>query len=174
MIERAELFPVGIVNKTHGVRGEIVITLDEDIDLTELRCIVFDMDGIFVPFFIASLRSRGASSVLVTLDVVENETAAATFTGKKVFALKEDISFDEQDVDPDNIYLEDLIGFRIFDTDGTPVGTVSGYDDSTENTLFTVTDSNGDNILVPAADDLIAGIDVPGKILTMNLPSGLI
>lgn len=174
MIERSQIFPIGSVTKTHGIHGEIAMTLDQDVDLAELRCIVFDMDGIYVPFFVSAVRTRGASAVLVTLDGITDEVQAAEFTGKQLFALKEDVDIDDNEIDPDNIYLEDLIGFKLIDTDGTEVGIISGYDDSTENTLFTVANTDGDDILIPAVDDLITDIDIEAKILTMNLPSGLI
>lgn len=174
MIERSQIFPIGSVTKTHGIHGEMAMTLDQDVDLAELRCIVFDMDGIYVPFFVSAVRTRGASAVLVTLDGITDEVQAAEFTGKQLFALKEDVDIDDNEIDPDNIYLEDLIGFKLIDTDGTEVGIISGYDDSTENTLFTVANTDGDDILIPAVDDLITDIDIEAKILTMNLPSGLI
>lgn len=176
MIERSQIFPVGTVTKTHGVRGEMVVTLDEDIDLAALRCVVFDMDGLFVPFFISSCRPRGRESVLVTLDGVPDEVAAATFCGRQMFALKEDLDFDTEGADTDGddaFYLEDLIGFTMRDTDGSVVGIIDGYDDSTDNVLFKVKSADSAQLFIPAADDLITEVDVPGKTLTMDLPKGL-
>ena len=178
MIERSELFPVGTVAKTHGVRGEMVVTLDHDIDLEDLRCIVFDIDSLYVPFFITSCRPRGAASDLITLDGANDQPAAATFCGRQVFALKEDLDFeaDAPATNPDAdsaLYLEDLIGFILRDTDDTPVGEITGYDDSTDNVLFTVTTPDGSELLVPAADDLITDVDIPARAITMDLPKGL-
>ena len=178
MIERSELFPVGTVAKTHGVRGEMVVTLDHDIDLEDMRCIVFDIDSLYVPFFITSCRPRGAASDLITLDGVNDQPAAATFCGRQVFALKEDLDFeaDAPATNPDAdsaLYLEDLIGFILRDTDDTPVGEITGYDDSTDNVLFTVTTPDGSELLVPAADDLITDVNIPARAITMDLPKGL-
>lgn len=174
MIERDSLFPIGYVTKPHGVHGEMSVTLEQDVDLAQVRCICFDMDGLFVPFFIKNCRYRGTSAQLITIDGVENETQATTFTGKQVFLLKDDVEIDsDTDIDPDNIYLEDLIGFKLMDSDSTVVGTVNGYDDSTENVLFNVENENGQQLLVPAADDLIINIDINNRNITMNLPTGL-
>jgi 16S rRNA processing protein RimM len=74
MIVRDQLIAVGRFNKAHGVNGEVQATLDIDADLLpRLRCIVTDVDGIYVPFFIASHRSKGAQSVLLTIDGIDNE-----------------------------------------------------------------------------------------------------
>ena len=59
MILRDELIAIGRYNKPHGVAGEISATIDVDIDtLKELSCLVSDIDGIFVPFFVNSCRPR--------------------------------------------------------------------------------------------------------------------
>ena len=78
MIVRDQLIAVGRFNKAHGVNGEVQATLDIDADLLpRLRCIVTDVDGIYVPFFIASHRKKGTQSVLLTIDGITSEQQAA-------------------------------------------------------------------------------------------------
>ncbi|MDE6415571.1 MAG: 16S rRNA processing protein RimM, partial [Duncaniella sp.] len=68
MISSESIIEIATFNKPHGVNGELSVTLDDDIDFMQLRCIVVEMDGIFVPFFVKSVRPRGASSVLLSVD----------------------------------------------------------------------------------------------------------
>ena len=69
MILRDELIAIGRYNKPHGVAGEISATIDVDIDtLKELSCLVSDIDGIFVPFFVNSCRPKSQETVLLTID----------------------------------------------------------------------------------------------------------
>ena len=59
MITREELIAIGHYNKTHGVAGEISATIDVDMSLLEsLSCLVSDLDGIFVPFFVNACRPK--------------------------------------------------------------------------------------------------------------------
>ena len=46
-------------------------------------------------------------------------------------------------------------------------------DDSTINTLFVI-DCNGEEILVPAQEEMIAGIDNDNKEIIFDLPEGLV
>lgn len=173
MIDATDLTSVGHVTKTHGIHGELMIELDyEGVELSSLRCVVFDMDGIYVPFYVKSERPRGTFGVLVMLDDVEDEAGASVFVGKTVYALAEEISDDDES--EAGFYIDDLIGYELRDTDGSVVGEISDYDDSTTNTLLLVTDGVGDTIYIPMAVDLITDIDAGKKILTMDLPHGLL
>ena len=84
MILEKELFKAGKINKTHGVSGELNCAIDADtIDRAEYM--VLDMDGIFVPFFISSIRVKSSNSVLLTLEDVETETDARNLVGKDIY-----------------------------------------------------------------------------------------
>lgn len=51
MITSDEIIEIGAFVKPHGVKGEISAQIDYEIDLQELKCLIIDIDGIFVPFF---------------------------------------------------------------------------------------------------------------------------
>ena len=44
MITLAELVNIGKFAKTHGIKGEINMLIEPDIDPTELQCLVMDVD----------------------------------------------------------------------------------------------------------------------------------
>ncbi len=170
MILDNQLTSIGKVNKTHGIRGELSVFLYADIDMLELKCVVFNIDGIFVPFFINASRPRSLESVLITLEGVENDADASQFVGKEVYALSDDI--DEED--SDGYYLDDFIGYSIQETNGSIVGVITDYDDSTANVLFLVSTSNNKQLYVPVAPEFFIDIDHDNKIITMDLPAGLV
>ena len=45
MILRTEITEAGVFNKPHGIKGEVSATLDIDIDLAQVRCIVMEVEG---------------------------------------------------------------------------------------------------------------------------------
>lgn len=59
MITNPQITNIGKLIKPHGINGEIVISTDYDIDLSTVKCIIINIDGINIPFFINSIRSRG-------------------------------------------------------------------------------------------------------------------
>ncbi len=173
MITAQEISPIGFLGKTHGVNGEINLITDVDVDIEELSCIVLDIDGINVPFFFDSIRPRGTESYLVMIDGVDSEAKAAMLVNKKVYALNDEVAIDEAG-DDDGFYAEDLVGFRISDPAVGLDGEITGIDDSTDNVLFIVEAASGKELLIPVADEFIAGIDVDRKVVNMDLPVGLL
>lgn len=172
MIGCSQLTDIGETVKPHGISGEIAATIDSGVDPAALRCIVLDIDGIFVPFFISSVRPRGAEAMLLTLDGISDENEAAKLCGLTVYALTEDLGHDGAETD-DGFYVADLVGFTLLDGDGSEAGRITGYDDSTANTLLTVEDSEGKTHFVPLADELIQDFDADAHTITLNLPEGL-
>ena len=80
MILESELIEAGKFNKPHGIKGEISATVDIDIDFDELKCVVMPIEGIFVPFFINSVRPKNGDTYLVTIDGVDSEVSNKRIT----------------------------------------------------------------------------------------------
>ena len=176
MITADLLTAIGRVIKPHGVAGEMSIqfTVDSPADTVEAaECLIFDIDGIFVPFFPDTVRPRGSESLLVKLDGIDSDTDAAQFGGKTVYALADRLPEDEDDLAPDHLYAGQLAGFEAFDAD-TPIGTITDIDDTTENVLFIVENAEGSRILVPVADEFISGIDIDNRKIYFSLPEGIL
>lgn len=170
------LSAIGQVVKTHGVDGELCIAFDVDnIDslLEATSCVMIYDEGLPVPFFIASTRSRGLQSRLILLDGICSKEKASGLVGKEVF-LPSDIVANFCSNDADGLYASDLIGFTMLNDDnGSEIGEIVDINEATENALFVVLTSDGE-ILIPITDDFITDIDTVGKTITLSLPSGLI
>lgn len=174
MITREELIAIGHYNKTHGVAGEISATIDVDIDVVkELSCLVSDMDGIFVPFYVNSCRPKTSETILLTIDGIGNEQEAASLVNHDIYALKREFRLETEEADADGYPLDFFIGYELRDADGTRVGTITGVDESTENAIFIV-DRDGDEVMVPATDELIVEFDIDNNLMVMDLPEGLL
>ena len=167
-----DIVEIGKFNKPHGLNGEISATLD--VDPTGLSCIIVDIDGINVPFFITSTRPKNAGTTLLRIDGVDSEEAVRMFVNKPVYALSTEVS-EEERTDEDGFYASDFIGYDIIDdaTSGR-IGSITDIDDNTENVLFIVDTPDGGRAFIPVADEFITDIDTERRTLTMNLPQGLI
>ena len=71
------------------------------------------------------------------------------------------------------IETEYFVGFEITDEEKGSIGRVLAVDQSTANALFVVETESGE-VLIPVADEYITGIDHDIKIITVNLPEGLL
>lgn len=173
MIPRADLTPIGRFIKPHGIKGELSAAIEYDgVEPADLRCVFVYVDGLAVPFFIESARWRGTQGVLLTLEGVADENQARFFAGREIFAQNSELPEDDGDDDEDGMYLSDLEGYTVI-SDGTALGTVAGFDDSTANVLLMVDTPGGNRLLIPAADEFFISIDPESKTIEMSLPAGL-
>ena len=174
MITREELIAIGHYNKPHGVAGELSATVDVEIDvLGALSCLVSEMNGIYVPFFVNSLRPKTSETVLLTIDGINSEQEASRLVNHDVYALKREFRQESDDADADGYPLDYFIGFELQDSDGTRVGEIVQVDEQTENAIFIVDDGESE-LLLPASDDLIVEFDLDKKVMVMDLPQGIL
>jgi len=54
------------------------------------------------------------------------------------------------------------------------VGEITDVDEKTENAIFIVDQGQNNEIMVPAADELIVEFDLDKKVMIMDLPHGLL
>ena len=190
------LFPAGVFDKPHGIRGEITALPDDGIDAEMLRalgCVVVELDGIFVPFFLRSVRPKSGHSVLLAFDDIDDEVRVAMFKGLDFYVSRDHLEAYLEDNpeaaeamaeamgggDDNAVYAADLVGLDawIESEDGpVPFGEVTSYDDATENVLLHLTpaDRPDDTVLVPFASEFISDLDIEGGRVTFDLPEGLL
>lgn len=182
MITRNQIVPIGHIAKLHGIHGELVAVVDSDVELTAGSCIVMEIEGIFVPFFIESARRRSAESMLITLSGYASQKEAAEFQGLTLYMTVEDLDaqgdseseFDDDDDDEGGFYANDLIGVTLAAENIGDIGQIIDLETSTANVLFIVSRPDGSVVYVPVAPELVTGFDHEARRLTMSLPEGLL
>ena len=170
MIKAEDVYRIGIINKPHGVHGELLFTFDDDIfDRMEADYIICMMDGILVPFFFESYRFRSDTTALIKLEGIDTEQQARRMTNVEVFFPKDHA----EELEDNELTWNYFVGFLINDVNKGDIGKVTDVDDSTINTLFVV-DYKGTEILIPAQEDFIVDLDREKRVITMQIPEGLL
>jgi len=172
MIRRDEITAVGTFAKPHGIKGEVAAVIDSGVDVAGLSCIVVEVDNIFVPFFIDSVRPKGVTTDLLTIAGINDGNAASEFTNKTIYALKSEIA---DDVPDGGFYIGSVIGYTLNDAAGARVGVIEDVDLSSENMLLIVRlDGSERTAYVPVAEELVLGMDADDRVLTLAIADGLL
>lgn len=176
MIKEEEISAVGKLQKTHALKGELNVMLDIDPEyLEEGNPAIIDIDGIYVPFYAESVRTKGSFSYLVKFEGINSEFEAKQFVNKTIYARKDKLKeYMEENYDEDYTLYDDLIGCTIVDEDAGEIGKVVEIDSNTENELFIVETPDGNTVFIPLTEDFIEEIDEDAKVIRMRLPDGLI
>lgn len=177
MIRRDEIDEIGKFLKTHALKGELNAQLDIDAGFLHPGMpLIVERDGIFVPFFIESMRPKGHFASLIKLDGVDSGDDARDFVNQVIYARKSDVEeyLEEEEVQNDGLYLDDMEGYTVIDAStGVEVGRVMDIDCTTANVLFIVVGPEGE-IFVPASPELIVSADMDSHTVHVMIPDGLI
>ena len=167
MIKQEEVYKIGRLGKSHGVRGEVSFLFDDDVfDRVDADFLILDIDGILVPFFIEEYRFRSDMTALMKFEGIDTQERARELTGCDVYFPRNLAASDG-----DSISWSAIADFDIIDAStNKSVGRIASIDDSTLNILFCLEDGH----LIPASEDLITQIDQQARTITMHLPTGLL
>ena len=167
MIREEEVYKIGKLGKTHGVKGEISFLFDDDVfDRVDADYLVLMVDGILVPFFIEEYRFRSDSNAIVKFEDVDTQERARELTGCDVYFPR-----GLADNDEETISWAEIVGFEVIDANtGKSAGRISSVDDTTINILFELEDGT----LIPASEELITDINQENRTITIDIPDGLL
>lgn len=169
MIRKEEVFKIGVINKPHGIKGEVSFTFTDDIfDRVDCDYLILLMDGILVPFFMEEYRFRSDTVALVKFEGIDTAEQARRFTNVEVYFPKKFMD-EQEDVTSWNFF----IGFRVEDVHHGYLGEITNVDDTTLNVLFAI-EKDGEELLLPAHKEFIIGLDREKKVMKVNVPDGLI
>lgn len=169
MSEANDMLQIAKVLKSNGTDGGVLMSFrdidPEDLDIKEPVFIEFD--GLPVPFFIESLDRKGSSKAVVHLTDIDSFEAAEEIVGQAVWS--EDLELEDEEDG-----LGAIIGWTLVNAaDGEAVGIVTDYMDQTANVCLEV-DHDGTPVLVPIHEDLIGFMDAGKRIISVEIPDGLL
>ena len=170
MIKKEDIFPIGQINKPHGINGEMTFSFSSDVfDTEDVPYFVIEIQGIMVPFFIEEYRFKSNETALIKLEGINTDEKARSFSGLTVYLPKQYL----EKVEDTEIELDYFVGFTLIDLQRGEIGIISEVDQTTENALFVIPTAD-DEILIPVGDDYIQEIDHDNKRITVDLPVGLL
>ena len=176
MIRQSDLVAIGRFLKPHGIDSEINFDPFYDgLDITLLRAVVVEIDGIFVPFFVDKVRQKGAT-LLLHIDRLPRGMRIAELTNRTAYALTDDVDMTDDTSDDDGgMSARSFIDWTVVDDDTQQViGKVDDLDTQTDNWLFIVETPDGRTVRIPVADEFITLMEPEERRFFVSLPAGLL
>lgn len=172
MIKADEVFYIGRITRFRGISGEVELSFTDDaFDRGDAEYLVFEIDGIFVPFFWEEYKFKNDQTAIFKFEDIDNEEAAKKIVGLKVYY---PYSF-LPDNDSDELSsIRAVTGFHVSEEKTGEIGVITSVDDSSVNILFTIETKGGEEIIIPFHDDFLVDFDMKKRCMTLALPEGLL
>lgn len=165
-----DLFQVGIITGTHGLKGEVKVfpTTDDKNRFLDLEEVLLDtgeelvrMQVEYCKFFKQFVFVKFAG--LDDINLVEKyKRCPLMVTRENAVPLEED-----------EYYVADLIGLTIVDDSGITIGKLINVIETGANDVYEVKTEDGGTVLLPAIKDCILDVDMEEQVILVHMLKGL-
>jgi len=166
-----QLFELGYLADTHGIKGGLVIVIDADEPqhYSKLKHLFVKKKNSFLPYFIQSIKIQKNGEGIVTFEDVGSDEAADSLVGSTVHAPVSELP----PLKDGQFYFHELPGSTIEDEKLGNIGTIIEVFDTEFQSIVSF-QHQGQEVMFPLHEDLYDRFDRPTKTLFTRLPDGLL
>lgn len=174
MTEFDDAILIGVVARTHGNRGEVVVNPETDFPEERFQkgaqLMARAKDGSRTTFEVVTMRMHQGRPVILFKGIASmNDAELLAGTELRV---ADDGQRDADRLQAGNYYHRDLIGCAVITESGETIGEVTAVEGNRHATRLVVR-SRRNEVLIPLADE-ICTVDVTAKRITVRPPEGLL
>lgn len=152
-----ELYQVGAITQTHGIRGEVkVFPMTDDVSrFKNMKELILDTGKEQIVLEVTSARPQ-KNLVILKFKGIDNINDVEKYKGCGLFVTKEN----RVKCKKDEYFIADLIGLRAIDEEGEAFGNISDVIQTGANDVYVVTTKQGEEVMIPAIKDCILEVSV--------------
>lgn len=166
-------FAVGHIAGVHALRGEVKVELFTDFPERFAPGAHFRLGSDLTDVRIATVRPH-KQQLLVQFEGVTDRTAAEQLRGLWLFMPERDAA----DLEEGAYWIHDIIGLQVWEAGGGVLGAIVDVLVTGANDVYVVRPAPGANqgqeILLPAVEDVVLEVDLEQHRMTVRLPEGLL
>jgi 16S rRNA processing protein RimM len=161
---------LGRILKIQGYDGTLTVKLEKDFieNIPGMESVFLEIEGKPVPFFISSSVYEGGDILKLKLDGYGSYEKVSGFAGCGIFLTS---GCEKTGTSSGN---ENITGFRVVLRDKTIIGDVEEIIKNPGHDLMKIISPDRKEILIPFHRDFIVRFDEKKKIITVQLPEGLL
>lgn len=158
---------IGKIVNAVGLKGEVKVYCytDRKERFEELERIWVEEE----PREIQNVRYHGNVAIL-KLCGIEDRNASEAQKNKGVYIEETDLA----ELPEGTYYIRDLIGMKILDEKGQPLGTLNNVLQNSAQDLYEIRLEEGRKILLPVVREFVLDVDPEQKTIRVRLPEGLL
>ena len=166
-----DMFRVGVISSTHGVRGEVKVfpTTDDPQRFRRLKEVTLDTGRERLSLKIQNVKFF-KNMVILKFEGYDNINDIERYRGKELGIRR----YQAVDLKKDEYFIADLVGMTVTAEDGRMLGTLTDVIQTGANDVYVVKMENGKEILLPAIRQCILHVDVEAGQMQVHLLPGLL
>lgn len=166
-----DLFQVGIITSTHGVKGEVKVypTTDDVKRFKKLKDIILDTGKEHVALELESVKFF-KQMVILKFKGIDSLNDVEKFRQKSLYVTRANAVR----LRKDEYFIADLIGLKVIDEGNKELGTLEDVMVTGANDVYVISLLNGKELLLPAIKQCILNVDMENQCMQVHVLDGLI
>lgn len=169
-----DVFRVGVITGTHGIRGDVKIlptTADPKRFLTLKDALLGDDEG-KTPLMPVTVKGvRFFKNIAITsFEEFRDIGEVERFKGAGLYVTRENAI----PLEPGEYYVKDMIGLKVVTDEGETLGTLKNVMETGANDVYVVQMEGRKDLLIPMIPECSRGVDLEAGTLTVHLLPGLL
>ena len=163
-------FYVGKIVKTHGLKGEVTLRIDNEQfdEIEELNYFLLDVNEQLIPYFIEDIAYHSNKAFVLFQDLKTLEVAGQ-LVGKSAYLPLELLP----EKTGNDFYSHEVVDYLVVDEEKGELGKVNEIIEYPTQSIIQII-RDGKEILIPIHDDIIKDVKRDEKKIYIKAPSGLI
>ena len=161
-----ELFRVGVISNTHGIRGEVKVypTTDNVRRFDDLKEVYVKSN-----LHVTSVKYF-KNMVILKFKEFDNINDIIPYKGMNLLVTRENaIPLEEGEY-----YIADIIGSKVITDEDKILGTLTDVLQTGANDVYVVKTKDGKEVLLPSIEECILDRDIENKIVKVHIMKGLL
>lgn len=166
-----QIFQVGVISSTHGVRGEVKVfpTTDDMKRFKKLKEVILDTGREKKTLEIESVKFF-KQLVILKFRGIDNINDIEKYKGESLFVDREHAVR----LRKDEYFIADMIGMRVTTDKGEDFGTLKEVIETGANDVYIIDTKEHGEVLVPAIKQCILDVDIEQGMMRIHLLEGLV
>ena len=165
-----DLFKVGVITSTHGIKGEVKVfpTTDDANRFKKLKNVILDDGKEKIDIEIASVRFF-KNMVILKFKGIDDINVVEKYKKAELFVTRENAV----PLQKDEYFIADLIGVEVTSDQGEELGVIDDVLQTGANDVYVIKKAGCQDLLVPAIKACIKEVDIENQKMTVHLLAGL-
>lgn len=166
----SNLFRVGVIANTHGIRGEVKVypTTDNTDRFNDLKNVIVDTGREHINLEVQGVKYF-KNMVILKFKGIDNINEVEKYKGKDLLVTRENaVPLEENEY-----YIADLIDMEVYDEDGKRIGILNDVMQTGANDVYVIILENGRELLLPNIDQCILEVNTEENRMTVHVLEGL-
>ena len=165
------LFQVGIISSTHGIKGEVKVfpTTDDEKRFKNLKEVLLDTGKEKICLEIESVKFFKQFVILKFKDY-DSINDIEKYKGKSLFVTRENAV----KLKKDEYFIADLIGVEVISEDGSLKGRLTDVTQTGANDVYVISLEDGRELLLPAIKDCVLDVNLEENRMMIHVLDGLL